>query len=174
MRKYRSKFIEETLWGFLTDLNESGFTPEELNEIQQDRSMKSRIRYRVGTVKWYVKIYLALPLDAVITIPYVLLGGARRYDEYMVEQFRGVLPEQIVDEALRNVQCIPDRQLIRGSFKDIWGKVTKVPVVLRYCLDIAGYYLIQDVLGPMVYWPLFLFRRPICAAIKTVRRLLAI
>ena len=35
MRKYRGRFLEETLWGFLTELNNPPFTSAELEEFKK-------------------------------------------------------------------------------------------------------------------------------------------
>lgn len=163
------KFIEETLQDFLVKVNASPFTLEELEEIERDKSPESRIRYQVTKVKWYARVYATLLLDALHTIPYALLGGPARYDRDWFEQLRSVVPQQIFDDVTKTVQEKPAREFIRESYADIWRKIKNAPLIASYVLNISGYYLVQNIIGPMIYWPLRIFQRPICWVIRNTR-----
>lgn len=169
-----SRFIERTLQNFLTRVYGPKWSKTECDSLRESPELASRMKYRALNVKWFLIDYALIPLDVLHTMAMAAGGGIQRLEERyareLIERLRSSTPQVILDEFLHEVLTKDHvHDDVRRSFEKTWWRLRGLPVILSYIPSIIGYYLIQEAIGPMIYWPLYIFRKPICWVIRSLR-----
>ena len=119
-------------------------TEEEKVERLKDRSRPVLIReYAIWLRHYALRNILMLPFRWIFLVAYVLAD------------FRGF-------------NWASKFQLRAFFTMDCWD-LADFPLFVRTLGEVFVYNLIQEVIGPMIYWPLYIFRRPICWVIRFLR-----
>ena len=138
------KLVEATRNFFFSFPKQFTETEEEKAERLKDRSRPALIReYAIWLRHYALRNILMLPFRWIFLVAYVLAD------------FRGF-------------NWASKFQLRAFFTMDCWD-LADFPLFVRTLGEVFVYNLIQEVIGPMIYWPLYIFRKQICWVIRFLR-----